>query len=87
MGPLGPSGLCSFHWLGFAGEEGTVFLSGAGTPQGLAGGQGQTRGQPALPPDSLRDVLPACPPSTCQPSLAGTCLSRLWLLPTASTSR
>lgn len=62
MGPPGPSGLCSFHWLGFAGEEGTVFLSGAETPQGLAGGQWQTRGQPALPPDSLRDVLPACPP-------------------------
>uniref|UniRef100_A0A8C0BWU6 Sideroflexin-3 n=1 Tax=Buteo japonicus TaxID=224669 RepID=A0A8C0BWU6_9AVES len=26
-------------------------------------------------------------PRTCQPSSAGTCLSRLWLLPTASTSR
>lgn len=62
MGPPRSPGLCSFHQLGDAGEEGTVFPGGAGTPQGLAGGQGQTRGQPGLPPDPLRDVLSACPP-------------------------
>ena len=45
--------LCSFHWLGVAGEEGTVFPGGAVTPRGLVGGRWQTWGQAALPPAPL----------------------------------
>lgn len=62
MGHPGPPEPCSFHHLGLAGEEGTVFSTRAGTPQGLAGGWWQTWGQPALPSDPLCDMLPACPP-------------------------
>lgn len=49
MGPPGAPGLCSFHCLGVAGQEGMFFLGGAGTLRVLQGDSGKPRDSQLCP--------------------------------------
>lgn len=86
MGPPGPLGCPAFIGWALQGRR-EWFSWWDWDTVGSCRGTVSDPGTAGSAPDHLRDVLPACLPSTCQPSSAGTCLSRPWLLPTASTSR